>query len=136
MTPATAVDEILTMFKTAWDTTGHQFHIETKRKPRDTDNESWCEVYIRHAHRGQDTLGGVGNRIFTSTGVVIMPVFSPVEKGLSESLTLAKLLVDAYEGKESPSGVRFKNARMMEKGRESQFFENHVLVDFSYDETK
>ncbi len=131
-----ATDEMLVMVKAAWDPTGHDMFWESVRDDRNTTEVPWASTNIRHALSSQATLGGVGNRIFERNGVIIIMVFTPIGLGLSSSYTLAKILADAFEGQSSPGGVWFQNVRINEIGREGQFFQSNMLVDFTYNEVK
>ena len=136
LTHKEAVDDITLIFKTVWDTTGHEVFYESVRNQREDDNSSWASFSIRHASSTQRTLGGQGNRIFTRTGFVIVSIFFQVGKGLSEGYALAKVVTDVYEGICSPNGVQFRDIRLQEIGRDGQFFQINVLIDFEYDEIK
>jgi len=136
LTFAQAVDDINKMMKDAWDTTGYDLHWDNVRDQRDTSDDPWGVFVIRHATGEQDNLGGIGNRNFVRTGTAIASIFTPTGNGLSESYALAKVVADAYEGQTSENGVWFRNVRMQEIGRESQFYQTNVLIDFEYNETK
>lgn len=131
-----ANNEILSLLKTAWDTTGHKMNWEGVRDQRETDMSPWATVVVRHAAGQQDTLGGVGNRQFLRLGTVVVTINTPSSSGLSEGYNLAKVVADAYEGVSSPNGVWFRNVRINELGREGTFFQTNVVVDFEYYETK
>jgi hypothetical protein len=131
-----AIDDINTMMMVAWTTTGYTVHWDDVRDQRDISNSPWAVFIVRHATGNQDNLGGTGNRNFVRTGTAIASIFTPTGNGLSESYTLAKVVSDAYEGKSSDNGVWFKNVRIQEIGRESQFYHLNVLIDFEYSETK
>lgn len=131
-----ANDDILSLLKTAWDTTGHVMFWEGVRDQREVDMSPWATVVVRHAAGQQDTLGGVGSRQFLRLGTLIVTINTPSSSGLSEGYNLAKVVADAYEGVASPNGVWFRNVRINELGREGTFFQTNVLVDFEYYETK
>ena len=136
LTPAEAVDDILALFKEAWDTTGYKSHYEDKRDTRDTSMDPWASVVIRHATGQQRTLGGKGQRLFLRLGVIVVTINTPSNSGLSGGLVLAKLVSDAYEGVSSPNGVWFRNVRINELGREGTFFQTNVISDLEYHEKK
>lgn len=131
-----ATNEILTLLKTAWDTTGHQMDWENTREQRETDNSPWASVVVRHVSGQQDSLGGLGFRSFIRFGVLIVTIRIPSGSGLSTGNTLAKVVADAYEGVSSPNGVWFRNVRINEQGRDGSNFVINVLADFEYTETK
>ena len=132
-----AVTDMSTMFKTAWDTTGHVVHWEDVKIQRDTGDNPYARFVIRHAGpvRGS-SLGGVGRRLFNRSGIIIISLFVPIGKGLSTSLALAKLVGDVYEGNHSPNGVWFRDVSIPEIGRDGEFHQRNVIVEFEYDEIK
>jgi hypothetical protein len=136
MTPVEAVDEILDILNTAWITTGFKIFYENTRDERDTDDSPWAVAILRHVSGDQSTLGGDGNRNFTNQGILIVQIYTPTAKGLQESYRLASVVKDAFDGVSSPSGVWFRNARINEAGKDGQFTQTNVLINFRYDEIK
>jgi hypothetical protein len=132
-----ARDEIFEVFKQAWDTTGYEVHYEDVRKQRSKDEEPWAVVTLKHAAGFQSTLSGsVGNKTFTRLGFVTIQIFTPNGKGLQEAYDLAKVVSDAFEGVSTSGGVWFRNVRLNEIGRDGEFFQLNVVVEFRYDEIK
>lgn len=136
ITFAQAIDDINAMMLAAWSPTGYSLHWDNIRDQRNTSNDPWAVFVTRHSSGTQDNLGGIGNRNFTRTGTAIASIFTPTGNGLSDSYILAKVVADAYEGQKSDNGVWFRNVRLQEVGRESQFYHVNVLIDFEYNETK
>lgn len=131
---ANAMDDMLSMFTAAW--MPRELYYENIPEDRLKTEDPFARIMVRHASGVQRTLGEVGHRMFNRSGVVVVTIYAPQEKGLSESIELAKVAVDAYEGKSSPNGVWFRNVRMNEVGRSGNFRLTNVLADFTYDETK
>lgn len=131
-----AVDDINKIVLDAVSPENINIHWENVRDQRNSSQDPWIQFVIRHASGRQTSLGGIGNRNFEREGTAIAAIFVPIGKGLSESYRLAKTVVDAYEGITSPNGVRFKNTRVQEIGREGEFHQIHVMVEFSYYEIK
>lgn len=136
MTFEEATDQILDIFKTAWDPTGYKAFYDDVRDQRETDKSPWAAVMVRHAAGRQNNLGGIGNRSFLRLGVLIITINTPSASGLSAGYQLAKVVADAYEGASSPNGVWFRNVRLNELGRDGSFYQMNVLADFEYHETK
>jgi hypothetical protein len=136
LTYASAVDDILDLLKAAWDPTGYELYFENTRGANETAQNPWAETILRHAAGQQDTLGGVGQRQFLRTGVLITTIHVPYATGLQSAYALAKMIADAYEGVSSPNGVWFRNVRVNEQDRDGSFYRVNVLVDFEYHETK
>lgn len=133
-----AIDDIFTMFKTAWDTTGYIVIYEnTTPSEKPSIGTPYAKVFIRHTGGFQATLtGGIGTARYARLGVMTVQIFTPLGEGLSEGASLAKVLADAYEGAASPRAVWFRNVRLMEVGPTAEWFQHNFLVDFEYDEVK
>lgn len=131
-----AVDDILDLFKAAWDATGHEVLYEQTRDQRDTSTSPWAVVLVRHEDGFQDTLGGQGNSSFIRLGSIQVDIHIPSATGLPVGYQLAKVVADAYEGVTSPNGVWFRRVRVNEMGRDGSFFILKVLANFEYYETK
>lgn len=132
-----ARQEILTTFKTAWDTTGHPAYYENIREDLTSSVEPWARVTLRHVTGNNVSLtGSLGLQRFERTGNLTVQVFVPMGEGLTEGLTLAKVIADAFEGVSTTSGVWFRNTRVNEIGPDGSWFQINVIVDFLYDEVK
>ena len=134
---SSAVDEILTLFKTAWDTTGYDAYYESVRDQRQTDTSPWASVMLRHIAGYQSTLSSsLGSRMFTREGVLTVRIYVHQGEGLQTAYGLAKVVADAYEGGRTDGGAWFRNVRLNEEGRDGEFYLVSVLIDFQYDEIK
>lgn len=137
LTHQEARDEIFDVFKAAWDVTGYPVHWEEVRKQRSGDETPWAVVTFQHAAGFQATLSGAqGARTFARLGFVTVQIFTPNGKGLQDAYDLAKVVSDAFEGTATPGGVWFRNVRLNEVGRDGEFFQLNVVVEFRYDEVK
>lgn len=139
-TLAEANDEILTLFKTAWDTTGHVADYANVERPvtvPPTTTAPWARARVQHTFGEQDTLAGpTGTQRFRRDGLFTCQIFVPSGEGLSEAYSLAKTVMDAFEGASTDSGVWFRNARVNEVGPDGEWYQLNVLVDFTYTEVK
>jgi len=141
LTRKQAIDEICTVFKTAWDTTGHGARVkyqnvgETSTPPSGQD--PWARVVIRHSTSGQVSLAGaVGTRRFSRTGLITVQIMEVVGQGLSAATDLPKIVQDAFEGVSTPGGVWFRDVAINEVGPDGDFFQTNVVAYFEYDEIK
>ena len=130
--------DILTLFKTAWDTTGFIALYENVAGEPPATPSPWARITLRHSGGGQGSLSGaLGTKRWDRNGVLIVQVFVPNGEGLSQAYSLAKIVLDAYEGVSSPlRGVWFRNARINEVGPDGEWFQVNALIDFTYDEIK
>ncbi len=132
-----ANSDILTIFKTAWDATGHLALYENVKGARPTAQKPWARLTIRHGPPGPTSLsGGTGKHRFERNGLLTAQIFIPNGQGLSEGYVLCKIVADAFEGVATPLQVWFRNIRVNEVGPAGEWFQFNVLVDFTYDEIK
>lgn len=134
-----ANDDILTLFKAAWDPTTWEVvyeNIGTPGSPPDTPSP-WARPTVRHNPGEPASLGdATGQKRYNRTGLLTVGVFVPIGEGLSRAYDLAKIVADAYEGKASPRRVWFRNVRVLEVGPDGEWFQVNVLIDFTYVEVK
>lgn len=95
----------------------------------------WARLVVRHAARGQESLGGVGLRKFESVGTAIIQCFQPLETGTDGADTLAQVAMGIFEGK-TLTGVRFTAAAPVEIGPGKDWYQVNVECFFSYTQTK
>lgn len=134
---AVANDEILTLFKTAWDAIGHDAIYENVAGDPPTTAAPWARVTVRHFPGGQASLSDdAGAKRWTRNGLITVQIFVPTGEGKAEAYALAKVVADAYEGKRTPSNVWFRNVRPNEIGPDGAWFQLNVLAEFTYDEVK
>jgi hypothetical protein len=132
-----ARDDILTLFKTAWDTTTYPAVYEDTKGDRPASDTPFARPRIRHTTGGQASLsGGLGTSRFERIGFLLVAIYTPQGSGLTNAYSLAKIVADAFEGTASPNGVWFRNVRINEIGPDGDFFVTNVVVDFVYDEVK
>lgn len=131
-----ATDEILILFKAAWDTTTFDAFYENVADDRDDSEDPYCQVWIRHTAGAQRTMGAPGGRRFNRTGILLVQLYCPSGKGLQESYRLAKVLADAFEGSRTPGDVWFRNTKIDERQRDGNFRRLDFTTEFSYDEIK
>lgn len=141
-----ARDEILGRFKAQWDADTPAVNGgavpkvfwegvgEVLDKPHDA---AYAAPVIRHGPSEQASLAGDGAlRRFEKRGIIIVSIFSPLSggKGLVLSEALAKVAKRAFEGKETPSHVWFRNATINEVGVSGPWYQMNVIAEFVYDE--
>jgi hypothetical protein len=105
--------------------------------PADGPQTAWARIGMRHFLRKQATLSGsVGSRIYTSSGIVIVSLFTPVGLGIEEADRLSVLFRNALEGETTSGGVWFRNVRGVEMGLDQSWWRTDVIADFEYDEIR
>lgn len=106
--------------------------------PLQEGNKPWARFTVRHTDAGRQTLGaiGEGRRLFGRKGLLSLQVFVPTAKrGLVDADRLAKVAVDAFEGK-SAEGVLFTNVAYREVGSDDAWYQVNVTANFSWDARK
>jgi len=136
-----ARDEVLTVFKTAWelDATSQNIPVLYWDVADDIpDSGAWVRISMRHLGGRQATLrGATGERRYRYTGIVTVQVFTPFSEGMVLNDALATIAKNAFEGVTTdPGRVILRNVRINEIGPDGQWFNTNVLADFEYDEVR
>jgi hypothetical protein len=142
-----ARDEILDLFKTAWDAGLESagiavVYLNDGQQPPDAQETGeagsptpWARVSLFHATGGATTLaGGLGAHKETSEGFLQCEIYVAPAQGLRQADRLAKIVKNAFRGQRTAGGATFRNVRHQEIGRDGVWFRMDVLVDFEYDE--
>lgn len=120
--PSTPVAE------TVWD--------DAEAKSAHDGKVAWVRASVRHAESNQRSLGSVGRRRFTRTGVVVLQVYTPFGDGFTLADRLAmKALRDALEGS-TTTGVWFRRVSAREVGKSGLHQQTNVVASFEYDERR
>lgn len=149
LTAAQARDEMSTRFYDDWRAkaplawNGGVPHVvwegaqEADKKGPRTDRP-WARVTVAHNVAPQRTFGEPGNRRFERLGLITVQLFVPL--GMEDTVALAEALGtiarDAFEGRTTPGGVWFRNARLQEVGPDGPWWQLNIVTDFSYEELK
>ncbi len=143
----TARDEILGLFKAAWDANTPvlngsvvvpvQWPGGAVYEPPDA-TKPFARIKIQEGPSPQRTFGRPGQRRFTRPGLVTVQVFAPVSVGggLSLGSNLATIARNAYEGIGTASGLFFRNCRIQEIGNSGAWEQINVTAEFEYDEVR
>lgn len=127
-----ATDEMLTVFKDAWDLTGYAAVWSDIPGSVPQTEEPWARVTVRHADGGQTSLANAqGARMFTHTGTLWVQLFVPMGQGGTKGYELAQLVLSAYRS--ARGAVWYRNHRHREAGKSGAFEQVNCLIDFSYD---
>jgi hypothetical protein len=135
LTFAEAQNEVLDLFKAAWDTTTLEAFYEDLPADRLETNESFVHVMFRISG-GDLAAFGNGTRIYERGGSLVCDLYTPVGKPLSDMLGLAKVIADAFEGKHTPGGVWFRSIDIQNYGKDGLFYITNMTVRFKFHEVK
>ena len=138
---AAARDDILTLFKTAWDAQTPPVPpaiYDNVAAEHPSNAAAWVRVSVKHNQGAQATIGGSpGNKRFRHYGLVVVEVFVPTGQGLTAADGYVKVLFDAFEGKATKGdGAFFYNVRSNEVGQNDNWFQVNVIAEFQWDEVK
>lgn len=133
---ATLRDRVYSVFATAWATLPAPppviYADQDKAAPEDG---SYVDVGIQHTPSGQATLGGVGEKLWTSHARLVCDIYNAVGDGLTTTDVQTKVLQAAFRGKKTPLGdVWFRAVRVTEMPPSGSRSKTRVVVDLTYDE--
>lgn len=135
MTITEARDDVFTLFKTAWDANGGGAGLYYQDRPTDPpETGPWGFIQMEHVDGGQRSIGPTA--IFERVALVTVQIWCEAGQGMTQSDTLAQVVLDAFEGEKTANGVWFRNARVGESGRDGEWYVTNVFVEASYDEVK
>lgn len=98
---------------------------------------SWVRFTVRHFGGGQESLGDVGARKYSRTGIVLVQVFTPQDEGARPADLLAHEARTLLEGINlSGTTIRLNNAEIREIGLIDGYFLVVVEAAFEYTETR
>lgn len=134
-----ARDSIHTVFHTAW--LAESLDIGETRPEIAWDNfqfvpeevKPFARFVVKHLAGTQETLGGVGNRVFRKSGIVFVDLFLPKDTGVSSLDKWSKTARSAFEGVQA-GGVWFRDVITLEQDPEEEYIRALTQSDFQYDE--
>ena len=133
-----AVDDMLGVFKAAWDTTGLTalYPGIDGSPPADfpVDLPGWARVTLRHTDGRQVGHGEQGQQRFERHGLLIIQIFVSPGRGYGPAYDLAKVVTDAYQGATTSKGVWFRGHHPREVPSDGAWLQLNVHVEFEYDE--
>lgn len=130
-------DEILSIFKAVWGTTGYLAQYSGTEGEPPNQIDPWARVTVRHVGGGARSLGNVqGKRCMQRIGNVTIQLFDKANRdGLAELDVLANAVLRGYEKPSDPShGVWYRNARLNEVGQIGDWTQFNIIAEFSYNE--
>ncbi len=137
LTLAQARDEIFTMLKAGWDATGNTMSYPNLPFEIPIDETPWGRTMLSLTPFSKQTLSSInGVKRYTRYGILTVQLFTVSGTGLSSADNYAKIIQDTFEGKSSPNGVWFKNARSNDIGPDGVWYQTNILIDFEFDEIK
>ena len=143
----TARDDILTLFKAAWDAGTESAGVKViypdvpadvpKTNTTSKNPSPWARITIQHTDATQGSLtDDIGHRRWSRSGFVSVQIFTAFGTGLSLADKLAMIAARAFEGRATASQIWFRNVRVQEIGQDGSWFQMNVIAEFTYDEVR
>lgn len=130
-----ARDEIFTLIKTAWDTTGFPIKWPGVKFDKPEPASVWAEVIFHHLAGGQQGFGS-GVNMWKRAGSMLVRVYCPMGEGFTLAYRNAKVIADAIEGNATPGGVWFRDTSIREGDEVGEYELVTVETIFHYTEVK
>lgn len=130
-----AKDQMMSVFKTAWDAQPVGSVALYPGMPGDppTGNVLWARVTVKHATGAQTSLASdTGTRRFTAYGFVWVQVFAPSGDGSTGALAAAQAIVNSY--RTARLSVLFRHVSLIDMGSDGAFSRVDVKANFEYDD--
>jgi hypothetical protein len=100
-----------------------------------SSGEPYMVVYADHTSESQRTMGGLGDRRFTVSGLVMAQIFTPFGDGHVLADAISGVVKGAFRGVNTNlPGVWFRNSRVIDVGQEGSWLQTNVTAEFEYDE--
>lgn len=131
-TQMSAVDEMLTLVKTAWDahSGGAPLYYDNMDTDRPDVPSTFGRAIVRHFTGRQISLGD--QSLKRRSGALFVQIFMPQGTGQYEIRNLSDQIMFALE-ESNNSIVRLRNVQINELGSDGTYFQVNVVADFSYD---
>lgn len=135
--PLQAKDEMLDVFKTAWDadpiSTGLIIKYPDVLGPIPSSDNAWVEVLVQHNAGGEANLAGSGStRRYRATGFLLFRIMTPTLEGLDLPSQLSEVIIKAFETAKSKS-VMYASPTPVFVGNDGAWHQTNVAIEFQYD---
>lgn len=135
--PATltqAHDQILTLLRARLPS----LHIRWPDMPGASakpPQSSWARVTLSDEgeSRPPPLVGSVGNRRYSTEGILTVEIYALGGDGRRAAQTLAETVLRTYRGRRTSGGVWFRRERVRDVGPDGTYYQVNVLVEYQYD---
>lgn len=134
--PEIARDDIFGHFDTVWTPLGHpvQYDGVANKNLPPTTSIPWARTTLAHVDGNQATLANsAGKSRFRHVGIFTVQVFTPLGDGGKQAHSIAKTLLEGFQGTRTTNGIWFRNVRINRVGPTKNWFQLNVLANFEYD---
>lgn len=128
--------EVMNLLKAVWeaDPLSTDIPIFWKDVEGDTpdDGTSWIRATIVG---GTAERVGIGQkaRLYGSTGMLVIQIFTTTSSGLNFKDKLANILQKGFRGTTTSSGVRFETIKFNDRPDSGGWSQRNVTIDFTYE---
>lgn len=103
----------------------------------DRTQKPWATMSFRITESNQVQVGSLGANTHRHIGLVIMQVFTPVDKGDSDTWSIAKFIADKFRSAivtGTGGSVRFSTPTFRVVGRSDSWWQINVICPYHFDE--
>tara|TARA_R110000824_G_scaffold21496_13_gene80091 strand:- start:1249 stop:1659 length:411 start_codon:yes stop_codon:yes gene_type:complete len=131
-TQMSAVDEMLTLVKTAWDSAagGAPLYYDNMDADRPSTPGTFGRAIVRHFSGRQISMGDQSTK--RRFGALFIQIFMPQGTGQYDIRTLSDSILFALEDA-NPLVARLTDIQLNELGTDGTYYQVNVVADFSYD---
>jgi len=131
MTEMEVRNEILKKFLSEFN---GDFPIETDNKilNKPATPATWVRINVKFNKENQDSLGIIGNRRYKGLGLIIIQVFTPINKGTNDNDTTAnacKVLLDGIR----IGSLHIYNGGVRTIGSDGEYYQQNVNFEFQFE---
>jgi len=135
----TARDEIYNLIYSGLISNEHTNNLkiifdDTGESPPDSSEFPWFRITIRHSENSKQETLSRENIKYSRRGILFVQIFTIIGTGLSLSDKYSQIVLNLISGKQTASGIWFRNPRINEVGRDKSWFQINVISDFYYEE--
>lgn len=133
-----ARDEVYAVLKAAVDASAYAavpilYPDTVKDAPK--DGTSYMRAFVDFTTERLASLGPISNRRYRVMGLVQVQVFTPYGEGQSSGDLISGVVKRAFRGVNTGSdAISFRNARVVDVGRDGAYVQTNVVAEFDYDE--
>lgn len=133
-----ARDEIYGLLKAAVDASAYAtvpvLYPDTV-KDAPSDGTSYLKAFADLTTERVASLGPISGRRYRVSGLVQVQIFTPYGDGQATADLISGVVKAAFRGVNSTSDtIAFRNARVVDVGRDGAYLQTNVVAEFEYDE--
>lgn len=134
MDPKEVRNQIIIRFRTQYL---GQFPIALDNQKFDKPDtlQKWARLNIQFNEGSQHSLGKTGNRKFHRSGLIIVQVFTPSNKGTNDNDELAEGIVNLFDG-EHIQDFWMYDGRVRTVGSDGEYYQQNAVIEFTFEDIR